>query len=69
LAALLNTIGIEVIADFAANAESGRPAAKMRDTWRRAKSAASAKLARKQAAAISLAPNDKKDQHETGLRG
>jgi hypothetical protein len=34
-----DTIGIDVVTDFAANAASGRPAAKMSDTWRRAKSA------------------------------
>jgi hypothetical protein len=37
-----DTFGIDVVTDFAANAVSGRPAAKMSDTWRRAKSAASA---------------------------
>jgi hypothetical protein len=41
-AALLKTIGIDVVTDFAANATAGLPAAKISDTWRPAKSAASA---------------------------
>jgi hypothetical protein len=39
---LLKIIGIDVVTDFAANAAAGLPAAKMSDTCRLAKSAASA---------------------------
>jgi hypothetical protein len=41
---LSKTIGIDVVTAFAANAEAGLPAARMSDTWRPAKSAASGQL-------------------------
>jgi hypothetical protein len=36
----MKTIGIVVVADFAARAETGLPPATMTETWRRASSAA-----------------------------